>query len=124
MEYAYSTTFKQQNSHLTHVEVDEVFGLVSHVGAEIPTHYGVPSGIVLLVEFLLNEGLFLNTHHDTAMSFSMLNFSSAWLAQSMASCCISSLMSAFFTTAFLSAWAIIFYKFKLFQLYEKCSKIS
>merc|ERR1712064_56486 len=37
-----------------------------------------------------------------AMSFSMLYFSSAWVAQSTASCCISSDMSAFLITAFLS----------------------
>eukprot|EP00290_Baffinella_frigidus_P016827 CAMPEP_0180203258 /NCGR_PEP_ID=MMETSP0987-20121128/7752_1 /TAXON_ID=697907 /ORGANISM="non described non described, Strain CCMP2293" /LENGTH=234 /DNA_ID=CAMNT_0022158609 /DNA_START=665 /DNA_END=1370 /DNA_ORIENTATION=- len=37
-----------------------------------------------------------------AMSFSMLYFSMACAAQSMASCCMSSDMSAFLTTAFLS----------------------
>ena len=36
------------------------------------------------------------------MSFSMLNFSMACVAHSTASCCISSVMSAFFITAFLS----------------------
>lgn len=38
-----------------------------------------------------------------AMSFSMLNRSMAWLAQSTASCCISSDMSAFLITALRSA---------------------
>eukprot|EP00416_Gambierdiscus_australes_P030073 CAMPEP_0171088166 /NCGR_PEP_ID=MMETSP0766_2-20121228/20613_1 /TAXON_ID=439317 /ORGANISM="Gambierdiscus australes, Strain CAWD 149" /LENGTH=80 /DNA_ID=CAMNT_0011545937 /DNA_START=232 /DNA_END=471 /DNA_ORIENTATION=+ len=38
-----------------------------------------------------------------AMSFSMLYFSSAWVAQSMASCCMSSAMSAFLITALRSA---------------------
>ena len=36
------------------------------------------------------------------MSFSMLYFSIAWVAQSTASCCISSVMSAFFMTALRS----------------------
>lgn len=36
------------------------------------------------------------------ITFSMLYFSSAWVAQSTASCCISSPMSAFLITAFLS----------------------
>lgn len=36
------------------------------------------------------------------MSFSMLYFSMAWVAQSTASCCMSSDMSAFLITAFLS----------------------
>jgi hypothetical protein len=37
-----------------------------------------------------------------AMSFSMLYFSMAWVATSTASCCISSVMSAFLITAFRS----------------------
>lgn len=36
------------------------------------------------------------------MSFSILYFSMAWVAQSTASCCMSSDMSAFLITAFLS----------------------
>ncbi|TNN66050.1 hypothetical protein EYF80_023678 [Liparis tanakae] len=39
---------------------------------------------------------------QAAMSFSMLYFSMAWVAQSTASCCMSSDMSAFLITAFLS----------------------
>lgn len=40
-----------------------------------------------------------------AMSFSMLYFSMACVAQSTASCCMSSDMSAFLITAFLSVMA-------------------
>ena len=36
------------------------------------------------------------------LTFSMLNFSKAWVAKSTASCCISSFMSAFLMTAFRS----------------------
>ena len=39
---------------------------------------------------------------NAAMSFSMLYFSRAWVAHSTASCCMSSDMSAFLITAFLS----------------------
>ena len=42
-----------------------------------------------------------------AMSFSMLYFSRACVAQSMASCCMSSDMSAFFTTALRSLMVLV-----------------
>merc|ERR1712087_596729 len=64
-----------------------------HVGAEVAAHDAVPGGVVLLVELLLDEG---------AMSFSMLYFSRACVAQSTASCCMSSAMSAFLITALRS----------------------
>uniref|UniRef100_A0A3Q2Z5Y1 Uncharacterized protein n=1 Tax=Hippocampus comes TaxID=109280 RepID=A0A3Q2Z5Y1_HIPCM len=32
--------------------VDEMFGLVCHVAAEVSTHDAVPSGVILLVKFL------------------------------------------------------------------------
>lgn len=43
-----------------------------------------------------------STQPDVTLTFSMLYFSKACVAQSTASCCISSLMSAFLITAFLS----------------------
>ena len=39
---------------MSHVEVDEVFGLVGNVGAEVAAHDAMPGGIVLLVEFFLD----------------------------------------------------------------------
>ncbi len=42
-------------------------------------------------------------HHLSILTFSMLYFSKACVAQSTASCCISSDMSAFLITAFRSA---------------------
>jgi len=73
---------------------------MSHIGSEVSSYDGVPGGVVFLVEFFLDEG---GNILSKANTFSMLNFSKAWLAQSMASCYISSDMSAFLTTAFLSA---------------------
>lgn len=39
---------------MTHVEIDEVLGLVGHVGAEVTAHNTMPSWVILLVEFLLD----------------------------------------------------------------------
>lgn len=52
-------------------------------------------------------------------TFSMLYFSKAWEAQSTASCCISSDMSAFLMTAFLSAMTICFWFYSCNRIYEK-----
>lgn len=50
------TALKQQDGNLSQVEVDEVPGFVSHVGAEIPAHYAMPGRVVLLVELFLDVG--------------------------------------------------------------------
>jgi hypothetical protein len=42
--------------YLAEVEVDEVLGLVRHVGAEVAANDGVPGGVVLFVEFLFDVG--------------------------------------------------------------------
>jgi hypothetical protein len=47
---------EEKDCDLTEVEVDEVLGLVGNVGAEVAAHDGVPRGVVLFVEFLLDEG--------------------------------------------------------------------
>ena len=41
---------------MTEVEVDEVLGFVGDVGAEVTADDAVPSGVVLLVELLLDVG--------------------------------------------------------------------
>ena len=41
---------------MTKVEVDEVLGLVGYVGTEVAAYDAVPCGVVLLVEFFLDEG--------------------------------------------------------------------
>ena len=41
---------------MTKVEVDEVLGLVSDVGTEVAAYNAVPCGVVLFVEFFLDEG--------------------------------------------------------------------
>ena len=33
-----------------------MLGLVGHIGAEVTAHNAMPGGVVLLVEFLLDEG--------------------------------------------------------------------
>lgn len=39
---------------MSHVEVDEVFGFVGDIGAEVAADDAVPGGVVLLVELLLD----------------------------------------------------------------------
>ena len=58
MVYARSSSsgLEEEDSDLTKVEVDEVLGLVGHVRAEVTADNAVPGGVVLLVEFLLDEG--------------------------------------------------------------------
>ena len=50
-----STRFEKQDRDLTEVEVDEMLGLMGHVGTEVTAHNAVPRGVVLLVELLLDE---------------------------------------------------------------------
>ena len=40
---------------MTQVEVDEVLGLVGHIGAEVTADNAMPGRVVLLVELLLDE---------------------------------------------------------------------
>lgn len=52
-----SSTFKEENGHLTHVEVDEVLGFVGDVRSEVSANDAMPSWVIFFVEFLFNEGL-------------------------------------------------------------------
>ena len=56
VETARSAGLEEEDGHLSKVEVDEVLGLVGHIGAEVAAHNAVPGGVVLLVELLLDEG--------------------------------------------------------------------
>ena len=50
-----SARLEEEDSDLTEVEVDEVLGLVGHIGAEVTADDAMPGGVVLLVEFFLDE---------------------------------------------------------------------
>uniref|UniRef100_A0A3P8WTW1 Uncharacterized protein n=1 Tax=Cynoglossus semilaevis TaxID=244447 RepID=A0A3P8WTW1_CYNSE len=47
-----STRLKQQNGHLTQVEVNEMLGLMGHVAAEVSPNNAVPGRVVFLVKLL------------------------------------------------------------------------
>ena len=51
-----SARLEEKNSDLAKVEIDEVLGLVGHIGAEVTAHNAMPRRVVLLVELLLDEG--------------------------------------------------------------------
>lgn len=51
-----SARLEQEHSDLTDVEVDEVFGLVSYIGAEVASYNAVPRGLELPIEFFLDVG--------------------------------------------------------------------
>ena len=50
-----SARLEQKDGDLTKVEVDEVLGLMRHVRTEVTADDCVPGGVVLFVEFLLDE---------------------------------------------------------------------
>uniref|UniRef100_A0A8C7X7K9 Uncharacterized protein n=1 Tax=Oryzias sinensis TaxID=183150 RepID=A0A8C7X7K9_9TELE len=47
-----SAGLKQQNSHLTQVEVDEMLRLVGHIATKVPPNNAVPCRVVFFVKFL------------------------------------------------------------------------
>ena len=51
-----SAGLEEKDGDLTKIEVDEVLGLVGHIGAEVTADDAMPGGVVLLVEFFLDEG--------------------------------------------------------------------
>ena len=52
----YLSRLEEQHSHLSKIEIHEVFGLVRDVAAEVPPDDAVPGGVVLLVKLFLDEG--------------------------------------------------------------------
>ena len=51
-----SAGLEEEHGYLTHVEVDEVLGLMGDVGAEVAANHAMPRGVVLLIELLLDVG--------------------------------------------------------------------
>merc|ERR1711862_299263 len=51
-----STRLEEQDSHLAKVKVNEMLRLVRDIRPEVAANDGVPRGVVLLVELLLDEG--------------------------------------------------------------------
>ena len=116
---------EEQDRNLAQVEVDEVLRLVRNVRAcvfkseesvsvdraTVALAAGAPPlrdvhGPKLRPTMQCHVGLYFLSNSflmKAAMSFSMLNFSRACDAQSTASCCMSSDMSAFLITALRSA---------------------
>ena len=54
-EREHSARLEEKDGDLTQVEVDEVLSLVRHVGSEVTAYDAMPGGVVLFVEFLLDE---------------------------------------------------------------------
>lgn len=50
--YVPSAGLEEQDCHLTQVEINEMFGLVSHVASEVPSHDAVPGRVIFLVKLL------------------------------------------------------------------------
>ena len=53
---ARSAWFEQEDGDLAEIEVDKVLCLVRHIRAEVTANDAMPGRVVLLVEFLLDEG--------------------------------------------------------------------
>lgn len=49
---------KQQNGHLTQIEVNEMLGLMSHIAAKVPPNDAVPSWIIFLVKLLYGTKIY------------------------------------------------------------------
>jgi hypothetical protein len=107
-----SAGLEQEDGHLSDVGVDERLALVCDVRSEVAADDAVPRWHVLAVKLLLDVRGDLRplgsssrtpTADRTLTSRSMENFSIAWVAVSMASCCMSSGMSAFLMIALRSA---------------------
>ena len=50
------SALEKKNSDLPEVKVDEVLSFVCNITPKVPADNAVPRGVVLLVEFLLDEG--------------------------------------------------------------------
>lgn len=50
-----SARLEEQDGHLAQVEINEVFGLVSHVASEVPSNNAVPGWVIFLVKLLCEQ---------------------------------------------------------------------
>lgn len=51
-----SSRLEQKNGNLSQVEVDEMFGLVCHIGSKVSSNNAMPGRTVFLVKFFLDVG--------------------------------------------------------------------
>lgn len=51
-----SSWFEEKHCNLSHIEIDEVLGLVSDIGPKVPANHTVPCWIIFLVKLLLYVG--------------------------------------------------------------------
>jgi hypothetical protein len=119
-----------------------MFRLVCDIGTEVASNNAMPCGVILFVKFFLDiscnvlitkkKGVkcqirrFQERKCELMQTFSILYFSNACDAQSTASCCISSDISALLITALRSAILlfVVFLFFSFASLVTCCFDVS